>query len=321
MARRNRPSVSVRHEPVLVRETLGFLSPRRGLYLDATLGDGGHAEALLAASEQLRLLANDRDVDALAGARVRLERFGDRVTFAHGTFRELPAAHAAVGAERLAGALFDLGVSSRQIDDAARGMSYSQAGPLDLRMDAGRGTTLADRLASTNETELAGVLRGFGDVVPARALARAILAATGEGTLTDTRALAALVRRVLRDPRPAAAAPVFQALRIWVNDEMADLESALDWLPEAMADGGVVVTLSYHSGEDRRVKQALRGASVHGGTQRSWVRRLPPVAAAASSVSPWEELTRKVVVPEETEQRSNPRARSARLRAFRRKPR
>src|SRR6185436_5018370 len=209
----------------------------------------------------------------------------------------------------------DLGVSSRQIDDAARGMSYLHAGPLDLRMDAVRGTTLADQLASTNETELAGVLRGFGDVVPARALARAILAAAGEGSLTDTRALATLVGRVLRDPRPAAAAPVFQALRIWVNDEMADLESALQWLPEAMADGGVVVTLSYHSGEDRRVKQALRGAPAHGS------RRLPPAADAGASPSPWEELTRKVVVPAEPEQRSNPRARSARLRAFRRKPR
>jgi len=321
MARRNPPSVSVRHEPVLVREALEFLSPRAGLFLDATLGDGGHAEALLSADPRLRLLANDRDLDALAGARVRLERFGDRVTFAHGTFRQLPAAHAALGAEPFAGALFDLGVSSRQIDDPARGMSYTHAGPLDLRMDAGRGTTLADRLASTTEMELVEVLRGFGDVRPARALARAILSAARNGELQDTRALATLVRRVLRDPRPAAAAPVFQALRIWVNDEMADLESALDWLPEAMAEGGVVVTLSYHSGEDRRVKQSLRGAPVEGS------RRLPdpalpgaPVAAAARP-SPWQELTRKVVVPAETEQRSNPRARSARLRAFRRKPR
>ena len=311
--------MSVLHEPVLLRETLAFLSPRAGLYLDATLGDGGHAEAMLAADPRVRLLANDRDADALAGARVRLERYGDRVTFAHGTFRELPAAHAAMGAERFAGALFDLGVSSRQIDDAARGMSYSHAGPLDLRMDAGRGTTLADRLASTNETELAAVLRGFGDVVPARALARDILTAARQGELADTRSLAALVRRVLRDPRPAAAAPVFQALRIWINDEMADLESALQWLPEAMADGGVVVTLSYHSGEDRRVKQVLRGAPVQGS------RRLPDPALlgapAAVAESPWEELTRKVVVPAESEQRSNPRARSARLRAFRRKPR
>ena len=307
--------MSVRHEPVLLRETLAFLSPRAGLFLDATLGDGGHAEALLGADPRVRLLANDRDLDALAGARVRLERFGDRVMFAHGTFRDLPAAAAALGAERFAGALFDLGVSSRQIDVAARGMSYSQAGPLDLRMDATKGATLADRLAGTTETELAEVLRGFGDVGPARALAREILEAAREGALVDTRALAALVRRVLRDPRPAAAAPVFQALRIWVNDEMADLESALDWLPGAMADGGVVVTLSYHSGEDRRVKQSLRGAPAQAGS-----RRLPP-AAAAHAPSPWEELTRKVVVPEETEQRSNPRARSARLRAFRRKPR
>jgi 16S rRNA (cytosine1402-N4)-methyltransferase len=313
-ARRIRPNVSKRHEPVLVRESVAYLAPRPGLFLDATLGDGGHAEALLLADSQLRLLANDRDRDALAGARARLARFGDRVTFAHGTFRELPAAHTALGAERLAGALFDFGVSSRQIDDAARGMSYLHAGPLDLRMDASRGTTLADRLASTTETELAEVLRVHGDVGPARSLARAVLAAHRDGALGDTRALAAVVARVLRDPRPGAAAPVFQALRIWVNDEMADLESALQWLPEAMADGGVVVTLSYHSGEDRRVKQALRGVPDIAS------RRLPPRSADEPS-SPWEELTRKVVVPAETEQQTNPRARSARLRAFRRKPR
>ena len=305
--------MSGRHEPVLVRETLAFLRARPGLFLDATLGDGGHAEALLLAHDRLRLLASDRDPDALAGARARLARFGDRVTFAHGTFRDLPAAHAALAAEPLAGELFDYGLSSRQIDDPARGMSYLHAGPLDLRMDASRGATLADRLAGTTETELAGVLRAHGDVGPARALARALLSAHREGSLPDTRALAALVRRVLRDPRPAAAAPVFQALRIWVNDEMADLEAALAWLPEAMADGGVVVTLSYHSGEDRRVKQALRG------TPRPVSRRLPE--PERGEASPWEELTRKVVVPAETEQHSNPRARSARLRAFRRKPR
>src|SRR5262245_13824803 len=188
MARRSPPSVSVRHEPVLLRETLAFLSPRAGLFLDATLGDGGHAEALLNADERVRLLANDRDLDALAGARARLARFGPRVTFAHGTFRELPAAHAALDTERFAGALFDFGISSRQIDDAARGMSYMLAGPLDLRMDANRGTTLADRLAGTTETELAAVLRGFGDVGPALALARAVLTAAREGALPDTHA-------------------------------------------------------------------------------------------------------------------------------------
>jgi 16S rRNA (cytosine1402-N4)-methyltransferase len=134
------------------------------------------------------------------------------------------------------------------------------------------------------------------------------------GALRGTQDLVTVVGRGLRDSSPGAIAPVFQALRVWVNDEMADLEGALAWLPEAMADGGVVVTLAYHSGEDRRVKQALRGP-------RSTVsRRLPPTADTAAE-SPWEELTRKVVVPSDEEQDRNPRARSARLRAFRRKPR
>ncbi|HEY6194846.1 MAG TPA: 16S rRNA (cytosine(1402)-N(4))-methyltransferase, partial [Candidatus Eisenbacteria bacterium] len=144
--------------------------------------------------------------------------------------------------------------------------------------------------------------------------ARGILTAARSGELADTRQLAALVGRLLRDARPAAIAPVFQALRVWVNDEMADLEASLQWLPEVMADGGVVVTLSYHSGEDRRVKQALRGP------RRAPSRRLPP-AADESAPGPWKELTRKVVVASEQEQLTNPRARSARLRAFRREPR
>lgn len=306
--------MDARHDPVLVRETLAFLRPREGLFLDATMGDGGHCEAVLAAHPGVRLLASDRDPAAHAFARVRLARFGDRVTFAHGTFRDLPAAHAALGGEPFAGALFDFGLSSRQIDDPERGMSYRTEGPLDLRMDTSRGATLAERLVVTTEEELASVLREHGDVGPARPLARAILTAAREGGLPTTRALAALVGRVLRDDRPAALAPVFQALRVWVNDEMADLEGALAWLPDAMAEGGVVVTLSYHSGEDRRVKQALRGPV------RMASRRLPP-SAAETATGPWEELTRRVVVPSEEEMSANPRARSARLRAFRRKPR
>jgi 16S rRNA (cytosine1402-N4)-methyltransferase len=306
--------VSARHEPVLVRETLAFLHPGPGLFLDATLGDGGHAEALLLASDRLRLLGSDRDPAALTFARERLAPFGDRVSLAHGTFRDLPAAHAALGGERFAGALFDFGLSSRQIDDAGRGMSYRREGPLDLRMDPSAGPTLAERLDIAAEAELADVLHAHGDVPRARALAREILAAARAGQLANTRQLAALVGRVLRDARPAAIAPVFQALRIWVNDEMADLEAGLAWLPDVLADGAVVVTLSYHSGEDRRVKQALRGP------RRATSRRLPP-AADESASSPWQELTRKVVVASEQEQLTNQRARSARLRAFRRKPR
>lgn len=304
--------MSAHHDPVLVRETLAFLAPRAGLFLDATLGDGGHADALLSADPRVRLLANDRDPASLAFARERLQRFGVRVTFAHGTFRDLAAAHATLG-ERFAGALFDFGLSSRQIDDPDRGMSYRATGPLDLRMDTSRGDTLAEKLENVTEEELADVLRTHGDLTHSLALARAILAEARAGRLRTTTQLAELAGRVLRDSRPAAVAPVFQALRVWVNDEMADLEAALAWLPGVMDDGGVVVTLAYHSGEDRRVKHALRGPV------RAVSRRLPP--AADVMPGPWEELTRRVVTPSEEEVRRNPRARSARLRAFRRKPR
>lgn len=301
------------HEPVLVRETLGFLLQGAGLYLDATLGDGGHAVALLAAEPNARLLACDRDLAAITFSRERLATFGGRVSFAHATFAELPQAHALAGGELLAGALFDFGLSSRQIDDPTRGISFMQDGPLDLRMDVSRGESLADRLAHASETELAQALRLYGDVRGAGRLARALLADYRAGRLTGTRALSSTVARVVGDSRPAVLAPVFQALRIWVNDEMQHVDAALEWLPVAMRDGGVVVTLAYHSGEDRRVKRALRGEP------QLDVRRRPQTNEAMTSV--WEELTRRVVVPGEEELSSNPRARSARLRAFRRRPR
>ncbi|MEO5987398.1 MAG: 16S rRNA (cytosine(1402)-N(4))-methyltransferase RsmH [Candidatus Eisenbacteria bacterium] len=306
--------MSARHDPVLVRETLAFLCGGPGLYLDATLGDGGHAEALLLAEPNARLLGSDRDLDSLAFARERLAPFGSRVSFIHGTFRDLASAHAAVGGERFAGALFDFGLSSAQIDDATRGMSFMHDGPLDLRMDRSRGETLLERLGRTDATELADVLKEYGDVPGAPRMARSIIAAVTAGEIRTTRQLAAVCARVLGEASPKRIAPVFQALRIWTNDEMADLEGALAWLPEAMRDGGVVVTLAYHSGEDRRVKHTLRPKV------RAISRRLPELIEDAQS-SPWEELTRKVVFSSEQESAVNPRARSARLRAFRRKSR
>lgn len=307
--------MSVRHDPVLVRETLRFLLGGPGLYLDATLGDGGHAGALLAAEPGARLLGCDRDPAALAFAAGRLAPFGDRVMLRHATFRDLPARHAEAGGEPLAGALFDFGLSSRQIDDPARGISFMHDGPLDQRMDPTSGLPLSGKLAAADEAEVAAVLREYGDVGPAARLARALVAAARAGSLATTRQLAELAGRVLGDARPKALAPVFQALRIWTNDEMADLEAALAWLPGAVREGGVVVTLSYHSGEDRRVKHALRGAP------RVMPSRRLPITDDGEAAGPWEELTRKVVVPSSEEQQSNPRARSARLRAFRRKPR
>lgn len=307
--------MSVRHEPVLLRETLAFLLGGPGLYLDATLGDGGHADALLGAEPGARLLGCDRDPEALERSRVRLAHWGDRVMLRQAAFHELPAAHAAVGAEPLAGALFDFGLSSPQIDDPARGISFSQDGPLDQRMDPTSGEPLAAMLARADAAEVAQVLREHGDVRGAGRLARALVAAARAGELATTRQLATLAGRVLADSRPKALAPVFQALRIWVNDEMGEIDAALAWLPDAVRDGGTVVTLSYHSGEDRRVKHALRGRP-----RVSAARRLP-VMDDGQTAGPWQELARKVVVPSSDEQQSNPRARSARLRAFRRKPR
>jgi 16S rRNA (cytosine1402-N4)-methyltransferase len=306
--------VAPRHEPVLVPETLAFLRGGPGLYLDATLGDGGHAFALLESEPGARLLGCDRDPAALAFAGERLARFGDRVMLRHATFRELPAAHREAGGELLAGALFDFGLSSRQIDDPARGISFMHDGPLDQRMDPSRGEPLSARLAHAEEAEVASALREYGDVRHAGRLARALVAAARSGMLATTRQLAELAGRTLGDSRPKTLAPVFQALRIWVNDEMTDIDGALAWLPAAMRDGGTVVTLSYHSGEDRRVKHALRLGRV------SATRRLP-VMDDTGAANPWQELTRKVVVPSDAEQETNPRARSARLRAFRRKPR
>ena len=308
--------MSAFHEPVLVAETLAWLRHGSGLYLDATLGDGGHASALLDAEPGARLLGCDRDPASLVFARERLQRFGGRVSVAHAAFQDLPAAHRAAGGEPLAGALLDLGISSRQLDDPARGMSFQAEGPLDLRMDQGTGETAAGRLRGADEQTLAQVLRAHGDLREASSLARALVEAARRGKLETTRDLVAALERALGGrPHPRRYAQAFQALRIWVNDEAAELEAALQWLPEAMSPGGVVVTIAYHSGEDRRIKQALRGA------HRTFpTRRRPPVSAEAPYQGPWEELTRRVVLPSREEVSRNPRARSAKLRAFRRRP-
>jgi len=295
----------------MVAEVLRHLRGGAGWYLDATLGDGGHAEALLDAEPGARLVGTDGDPDSLAAARQRLARFEDRVVIAHGRFRDVPAATAAAGAAPFTGALLDLGLSSRQLDTAGRGMSFMKDEPLDLRMDASSGEPAHRRLEHVTDDVLETVLREHGDLGDARRLARTMIAAARAGALRTTAQMVALVDRVSGGhAHPRRHAQVFQALRIWVNDEMRDLESMLDWLPGAMAPGGVVVTLAYHSGEDRRIKQALRGR------EPRVPRRLP--VEAGRSRGPWEELTRRVERPTEDEVAANPRARSARLRAFRR---
>jgi len=298
---------------VLLAEVLGFLCNGPGLYLDATLGDGGHAEALLGSEPGARLLGCDRDPASLEAAGERLKAFGTRVRLAHVTFREIPGLVPG-GGEGFTGALFDLGLSSRQIDDPSRGMSFQQDGPLDLRMDPSRGRTCAERLRVAGEEEVGAVLREHGDVVGARRLARALVAEARRDGLGTTRRLRETIDRALGGPaHPRRTAQVFQALRIWVNEEAADLEAALEWLPRAMLPGGVVVTLAYHSGEDRRIKRSLRGP-----VGSRFVKRLPEIPGARPADRPWEELTPRVVTPSPAEEERNPRSRSARLRAFRR---
>jgi 16S rRNA (cytosine1402-N4)-methyltransferase len=305
--------VSVRHEPVLVAEVLRHLLRGPGLYLDATLGDGGHAAALLDAEPGARLLGSDRDAAAVAAAGERLMDYGGRATVAQAAFRELPAVLARTGGEPLAGALFDLGLSSRQIDDPARGISFQLEGPLDMRMDVSRGTPLAERLRVAEVDEVADLLVRYGDVRGARSLARHLVAEARAGRLETTLALRAAVDRALGGrPHPRRLAQVFQALRMWVNDEPGELEAALAWLPRAMEPGGTVVTIAYHSGEDRSIKRTLRGAPGRP------ARRLPDIPGTRPPEGPWEELTRRVVTPSQAEVARNPRARSARLRAFRR---
>ena len=307
--------MSARHEPVLVEEMLRFLRNGPGLYLDATLGDGGHAEALLGAEPGARLLGCDRDPASLAVAEVRLMPFAGRTTIAHAAFKDLPEVHARIGGEPLTGALIDLGVSSRQLDDPARGMSFRSEGPLDMRMDRAAGSPASDRLRDVESAELARVLGTLGDLPDAGRLARHLVEAARAGRLTSSRALVEAIDRAGGPRHPRRYARVFQALRMWVNDEVGELEAALRWLPEALRDGGVLVTLAYHSGEDRRIKQALRGTD----SRARAVRRLPESIGDRPDPGRWEELVKGVVTPSADEQARNPRARSARLRAFRRR--
>ena len=302
-----------RHRPVLLQETLGFLRNGPGLYLDATLGEAGHARALLEAEPEARLLGCDRDPAAVAHARGLLATLGVRVIVEQARFRDLPEIHRRHGGEPFAGALFDLGLSSRQLDDPERGMSFMAEGPLDLRMDPGSGTPAAEALKRVEERELAEVLRRHGEVPRAAHLARAISGAARAGRLETTSALVATVERCLGGrAHPRRLAQVFQALRRWVNEEAEELEAALSWLPAAMRPGGVVVTIAFHSLEDRTIKQALRGIQAS-------PRRLPPLPTSRPAEGPWETLTRHVVTPTSVERASNPRSRSARLRAFRRR--
>lgn len=299
------------HVTVLAREAVEILDAGPGRrILDGTLGYGGHSELLLEAGATV--IGVDRDEIALDAARKRLERFGARFTAVQGNFRDVRAILDELGIDRVDGLLVDLGVSSPQLDVAERGFSFRAAGPLDMRMgeDAER---LSDWLERVDERELKRAISTFGEERWAGPIAKAIKRELAE--IRDTAQLAEVVGSAI--PRGAwpkgihPATRTFQALRIAVNDELGALRDWLDSLPDVLAPGGRAAAISFHSLEDRMVKQAFASLAV-GCTCP------PDLPVCVCGASGWKVLTRKSIVAGEEEIRSNPRSRSARLRAVER---
>ncbi len=303
------------HVPVLLREVLQLLRPERGgVVVDATLGLGGHAEALLEASSGLRLVGIDRDPEALALAGERLSRFADRLVLVEGRHEDLALHLERLGLPTVDGVLADLGVSSMQLDRPERGFSFMRDGPLDMRM-ARKGTTAEELLATLPGEELARIFREYGEEPRAGAVARAIVDVRKTDPVRTTGELRRLVARAVggrREPGRDPATRVFQALRIATNRELVDLERFLDDAIARLSLGSRLAVLSYHSLEDRIVKETFREET----TGCTCPPSFPVCVCSRRRVLAL--VTRKPVRPSEEEVRANPRARSARLRAIER---
>lgn len=299
------------HVPVLLEAVLAYLQPHPGgTYIDATVGGGGHAEAILEASApDGRLLGMDTDPDALRRAQRRLHRFGHRVVLVRGNFGNLAAIARRRGFEPADGILMDLGVSADQLADPKRGFSFQLEGPLDMRMDPSLPRTAADLVNGLAEEELARVIRTYGEERFARRIARAIVRSRPVRT---TKELADIIERVVpRRPgqRLHPATRTFQALRIAVNDELGALERALPQALEILRPGGRLVVISFHSLEDRIVKQFF-----HREARDCICPPRQPICVCGHKARV-RILTRKPVTPSPEEVARNPRSRSARLRA------
>ena len=304
------------HTSVLAAEVLANLDPQdHRLYVDGTLGGAGHAAALLERAPGARLIGIDRDPQALAAAAARLAPFGDRARLVHGTYGDIAAILAGLNIAQIdGGILLDLGVSSPQLDHAERGFSFNKQGPLDMRMDPTRGPTARDLMVVLSEGGLADVLFELGEERHSRKIAKAIKAALLEDRLHTTTELATLITQIIpmfeqRKSKIHAATRTFQGLRIAVNAELAQLEQLLDAFPALLAPGARCAIISFHSLEDRLVKNRFRDLA--------WTSSLPPALAVdeGERVEAVVELTtRKAVVADEPELAANPRARSARLR-------
>jgi len=304
---------SAYHAPVMVDEVMDLLRPERGgTFLDGTLGGGGHAQALLERGPEARLIGVDRDPDALAEAGRRLARFGDRVRLVASTYADAVEA-AGIGAGTLDGVLLDLGISSHQIDESARGFTFREGAPLDMRMgqESAGEPSAADLLNTLEEEELATVFFRYGEEKRSRMLARVIVEMRGRAPFRTSDQLREAIGRAMPRSDAADRARIFQALRIAVNGEIEQLEAALPRYRDALAPGGVFAVLSYHSLEDRLVKNAFR----------DWSRACtcPPglPACVCGGTALGSAVTRKPIDASEAEVERNVRARSAHLRGWR----
>lgn len=287
-----------RHIPVLPAEVLQYLRPERGgLYVDCTVGLGGHSKALLEAGAS-RIIGFDRDADALAIARETLAPWADRVELIHSDYRHVDEVLDSRGISQIDGALADLGVSSMQLDLEGRGFSFQRDEPLDMRMDRSTGETAADLVARASEVDLANAIYEYGEERFSRRIARAIVEARMDAPILTTGRLAAIVRRavpVRGYQRIDPATRTFQGLRIWVNRELDGLDLFFAALARRLREQARLVVISFHSLEDRIVKHTFRGLHAEG---RGLV------------------VTKKPVIAGDTELNGNPRARSAKLRAL-----
>ena len=298
----------VSHVPVLLEEAVDALNIRKDkTYVDGTFGRGGHSKAILARlGVRGRLFALDQDPAALSHRALE----DPRLELIHARFSTMRHALAARGVREVAGILLDLGVSSPQLDDPARGFSFAREGPLDMRMDTTRGETAADYLARADESELREVIRTYGEERFAKAVAAAIVAARRSGPLRTTRELAEVVGRAVRTREPGQhpATRTFQALRIFLNRELEELEVTLPQAVDLLERGGRLAVVSFHSLEDRIVKTFIRERA-----RRDALPRGIPVRAA-DLPEPGLRAVGKAVKPAQAEVRRNPRARSAVLR-------
>lgn len=286
------------HVPVMPREVVAaFASHGQGVLLDVTAGGGNHAALLLEQAPALRLYAFDRDPVAVRATRAKLAPFGARATVTQASFAELPETLAALGVTAVDGVLADLGVSSQQLTDAERGLSFRLEGPLDMRMDPTRGPTARQLCEELSRDELADLIFQLGEERASRRIARCIKQALEVGELTTTSELRRAVIRAVGPRRVGGVDPstrTFQALRIAVNRELEQLQGLLEMLPGWLRPGGTAALISFHSLEDRLVKHAFQQRQV------------------------WERVTRKPLVAGEAELAANPRARSAKLRVAQR---